>query len=176
MCTLRNKGKVSKVNEVDILLQRLIIRLKAIKIPVSENIKDSVKINSRAKSRLGCCIYKNGYNEIEISEQLLTKDKEALLEETLVHELLHTCYGCRNHGARWKSYAKRVSDIFGYDIKRTVQMSGDTQLQRREDAKYILICKSCGAEIPRMRLSNAVKQPGRYRCKCGGRLELKVNK
>ena len=28
-------------------------------------------------------------------------DQEELLQTTLIHELLHTCYGCQNHGKRW---------------------------------------------------------------------------
>lgn len=157
------------MNEPDILMRRLIVRLRSIGIPVSEKILPEVKINTRAKRRLGCCIYTEQGCQIEVSERLLAADKTELLEETLVHELLHTCYGCRNHGDRWKAYAKKASDIFGYNIKRTVELD-ETDVIKAE-VRYVLVCEKCGANIERMRMSKAVKYPGRYRCKCGGTLK-----
>ena len=39
--------------------------------------------------------------------------------QTLAHEVLHTCPGCRNHGALWKEYAARMNGAYGYAISRT---------------------------------------------------------
>ena len=38
------------------------------------------------------------------------------------------------------------------------------------EAKYILKCRKCGIEIPRMKKSRAVMYPSHYRCSCGGEL------
>ena len=59
-----------------------------------------VRVMSRAKRRLGCCFYHGGEYTIEVAARLL--GQPGLLRETLVHELLHTCPGCRDHGERWK--------------------------------------------------------------------------
>ena len=158
------------MTDPNILLRDLWLKLKNAGIPLSENIHPEVTVNARAKRRLGCCIYREGVFHIEISDRLLSDDKREQLEETLVHELLHTCYGCQNHGKRWKSYAEKVSGQFGYRVTRTAASEdGDIRL-RKESAKYVLVCNRCGAELVRMRLSKAVKQPHKYRCKCGGTL------
>lgn len=41
------------------------------------------------------------------------------LKNTLLHEILHTCEGCMNHGAQWKAYAKQMQDAYGIVLKRT---------------------------------------------------------
>ncbi len=38
--------------------------------------------------------------------------------------------------------------------------------------KYIIKCRKCGREYPRQRRSKAVKNAGRYRCACGGKLTV----
>lgn len=160
--------------EVSALMEELTGTLKALGIPVSSKILPAVLINSRAKRRLGCCYAKAGIFEIEVSASLLEKPEQ--LRATLAHELLHTCPGCRNHGERWKAYAQRVNKALGMDIRRLAPMEevpggeGEGPL-RRDTVKYVLECRSCGAKIYRSRLSKAVKQPWRYRCKCGGRLK-----
>ncbi|RKJ40344.1 sprT domain-containing protein [Acutalibacter sp. 1XD8-33] len=143
--------------------------LKKLGIPVSKKIQPVLKINTRAKRRLGCCFFQNGEYSIEISS-ILTED-EPLLRQTLAHELLHTCPGCRNHGERWKAYAQIVNQSLDYEISRTVQMQELPLPLRREEVKYVLECESCGAHIQRKRLSKAVKYPWRYRCPCGGKLK-----
>ncbi len=94
-----------------------------------------------------------------------------LLRETLLHELLHTCPGCRDHGDRWKSYAALVNGRMGTNIQRTVKVEGEFTPLRREEVKYVLRCQSCGREITRMRMCKVVRAPWRYRCLCGGKLK-----
>ena len=58
-------------------------------------------INSRAKTRWGLCRMKrDGSFEIEIASRLLEDDKisETACKETIIHEILHTCPNCWNHG------------------------------------------------------------------------------
>lgn len=155
--------------ELDEWMAQILGELKALGIPVSKAIDPHVRINTRAKRRLGCCFYMEGRCLIEVSAAIL-EDRE-LLRLTLVHELLHTCPGCRNHGDRWKAYALQAGNAFGMDIHRTVAMEGPIEPLRRESVKYVLICESCGKRIERMRMSKAVKAPWRYRCTCGGRLK-----
>lgn len=154
--------------ELDGLMARLHHKLKDLGIPVSKKLLPGVKVNTRAKRRLGCCYYQSGRYWIEVSESLL--DNDGLLRQTLIHELLHTCPGCRNHGERWKSYARVVKEKLGYEIERTVKTESASGPLRHEEVKYILECQSCGAQIKRMRMSKAVKSPWRYRCHCGGKL------
>lgn len=154
--------------ELNGLMARLHHELKSLGIPVAKKLLPGVKVNTRAKRRLGCCYYQAGQYWIEVSESVL--ENEDLLRQTLIHELLHTCPKCRDHGAQWKAYAQVVNEKLGYQIERTVKTQTPAGPLRHEEVKYILECQSCGAQIKRMRMSKAVKSPWRYRCPCGGKL------
>lgn len=57
------------------------------------------KVNTRAKSRFGICRHKaSGLDIIEIMEDLVDPSKLKPLKETIIHEVLHTCDKCQNHG------------------------------------------------------------------------------
>ena len=155
--------------ELDGLMARLRRELISIGIPVSNRLEPEVRINTRARRRLGCCYYQSGRYWIEVSQAVL--EDEDLLKQTLVHELLHTCPKCRDHGPKWKAYAQTVNEKLGYRIERTVKTETPAGSLRHEEIKYILECQSCGAQIKRMRMSKAVKSPWRYRCPCGGKLK-----
>lgn len=156
-------------SELDELMAGLHRELKSLGIPVSSRLLPGVKVNTRAKRRLGCCFCQSGRYWIEISQTVL--EDEDLLKQTLVHELLHTCPKCRDHGRQWKAYAQAVNETLGYRIERTVKTEAPMGPLRHEEIKYILECQSCGAQIKRMRMSKAVKYPWRYRCPCGGKLK-----
>ncbi|QHI72277.1 SprT-like domain-containing protein [Aminipila terrae] len=162
------------------LYKNVLEEAKKLKLPVSDKIKSDITINRRARSRFGCCKkIRKGLREsfeIELSYRLLGC-QEKFIKQTLAHEILHTCPGCDNHGALWKKYADTMNETYGYRIKRT-----DTaeQLGIKEDGKlkrqplkenYVLVCKKCGIRISRTRMSNVIKNPSNYRCKCGGNLE-----
>ena len=155
--------------ELDGLMARLRRELISIGIPVSNRLEPEVRINTRARRRLGCCYYQSGRYWIEVSQAVL--EDEDLLKQTLVHELLHTCPKCRDHGPKWKAYAQTVNEKLGYRIERTVKTETPAGSLRHEEIKYILECQSCGAQIKRMRMSKAVKSPWRYRGPCGGKLK-----
>ena len=154
------------------MLAEVIAQARALKIPVSENILPDVSVNSRAKSRFGCCkrLPEGGFL-IELSLHTVSA-KEKEIKQVLAHEILHSCYGCLNHGKRWKSYAEKMNSTFGYAIKRTDSRERMGIEEQQEPApRYELICKSCGAKITRSRKSRLITETWRYRCRCGGKLE-----
>lgn len=158
-------------SDINVLLERVIAQARAVKIPVSPHISPAVVLNSRATGRFGCCIRKNGMFTIELSSRMLGAEEKAVMQ-TLAHEVLHTCYGCSNHAARWKGYAARMNAAYGYDITRT---DSCVKLGVPDTAKtrYLLVCTRCGAQIRRSKRSPLVEHPERYRCRCGGTLELR---
>ena len=136
--------------DLDALLVEIMAQLKRLKIPLSDRIVPHVEVNDRAVARFGCCKYRDGQYTIEVARRV-AQGPEQSLRETLAHELLHTCYGCRNHGKRWKLYAQRAGEA--------------------RACRYLLRCTVCGAQFKRFRTSPLVEHPERYRCRCGGRLE-----
>lgn len=154
------------------LLQEVINEAVNINIPVSNNIISNVKINTRATSRFGQCKKQNGKYLIEISQHL-TQAEEKHIKETLAHEVLHTCPNCMNHGRQWKLYAMIMNNKYGYEISRTgsCENMGITS-PKIERANYAIVCNNCGKTTYRQRESKVIKNPERYRCKCGGKLHI----
>lgn len=157
------------MNDCDALLQDVIRQAKALGIPISEHISPHVEINGRAVNRFGCCRRKGEDCTIEVALRV-AKGPEESCRVVLAHEVLHTCVGCHNHGARWKKYAEKMRLAYGYEIRRTSSNEA-LGLEEPREGKYLLRCTSCGAEIRRFRASPLTRFPERYRCRCGGRIE-----
>lgn len=156
---------------IDALLARAIAQARAVKIPVSRDICPQVRLNRRARTRFGCCVRRDGAYTIELSERLARQGEEGAILQVLCHEVLHTCYGCSNHGARWKGYAQRMNSAYGYHIRRTDNY-GALGLEDDRPVRYWVVCDRCGRRIPRMKRSPLVDHPERYRCPCGGTLRV----
>ncbi len=156
---------------IDGLLALAISQARAVRIPVAREIDPHVRLNRRARTRFGCCVRRDGRYAIELSAKLAEEGSEDAILQVLVHEVLHTCYGCSNHGKRWKGYARRMSDSYGYHIRRTDSYE---QLGIEDDrpVRYYVVCAKCGRRVPRMKRSPLVDHPERYRCACGGTLRV----
>lgn len=159
------------MNDFDALLKRVVEQAGALGLPVSGRIDPHVAVNRRAVTRFGCCIQRGKDYTIELSERLLAAPEGACLQ-TLAHEVLHTCPGCRNHGQRWKEYARRMNEAYGYAISRTGSCEALGVADTRP-VRHLVVCTHCGMEFPRSRRSPLVDHPERYRCRCGGRLRRK---
>ena len=97
------------MNDCDALLREVITQARALGIPISEAIVPQVAVNRRAVNRFGCCILREGRYHIEVALRVAEGPEESC-RAVLAHEVLHTCYGCRNHGKRWKGYARRMGE------------------------------------------------------------------
>ena len=58
------------------------------------------------------------YHIIGINANFVRNGTDKAITNTIYHELLHTLPGCQNHGKLWKMYAKKVHDLFGFNICR----------------------------------------------------------
>lgn len=168
---MREGGGGMTQEELDGLLERAVAQARAVKIPVSREICPRVRLNRRARTRFGCCVRRDGAYTIELSALLARDGSEQAVLQVLCHEVLHTCYGCSNHGARWKSYAQRMNAAYGYRIRRTDDYRS-LGLEDDRPVRYYVVCARCSRRIPRMKRSPLVDHPERYRCKCGGELRV----
>lgn len=160
------------MNDCDRLLREVLGQAAALGIPVSGRIEPHVRVNRRAVSRFGCCRYGKGRYIIEVAGRVAEGPEESC-RAVLAHEILHTCWGCRNHGKRWRDYAERMGGAYGYDIRRTA--TNEEMGVEERPYKYLLKCERCGAEFKRFRASKLTRDPERYRCRCGGRIESVAN-
>ena len=129
---------------------------------------DRFDVNTRAKKRWGQCKAKPGrMYAININHRLLQDDVPMkAVEETVLHELIHTCEGCMDHGPRWKAIVAKVNRAYGYNIKRA-NSADEKMINYRPDEtdiKYAVICTRCGHVVYRNRMSNFVRHPENYRC------------
>lgn len=162
------------MRELGKYMERCTAMLDELHIPYSKNI---INVSVSNKERTwGRCIAIGTVNYmIEISYKLvnpeITETDDGLIN-TMLHELLHTCADCTGHDRQWKRYAQMIYDRYGIDIKRT-SSDEEKQLNRdviRNQYTYMVQCTKCGNLIGRYRMSDVIKNPNSYRCKCGGNL------
>lgn len=155
-----------------------VMELKRINMDISDCIV-KVEVNGRLRTVLGRCNYnyRTGNYSIEINSCLLTDEAETqAAKETIIHELIHTCPGCMNHGYEWKRRGDRVSRMLGYDVCRlqNIDTLNKWGVEVKEESwKYALVCNDCGNQYKRKRWSDALANPSRFRCgRCNGSLRV----
>lgn len=127
-------------------------------------------VDTRPKRRYGQCRKRGLTFEIGISKFMLDDSiPDKALENTIIHEVLHTIDGCQNHGSKWKHYAGIVKEHLGYDIRRC---NGDKEgLPVTAQFRYAVRCTGCGMVFRRMKRTDLIKYPEWYRCgKCHSKL------
>lgn len=134
------------------------------------NIVD-FKINTRARNRWGQCKVVPGGYSININASLLDeRNDEEGLTNTIMHELLHSCKGCMNHGENWKRLAAKIYQVYGINIKRTstAEEKGVKEETRPpkpvKSIKHKFVCEGCGQVIVRQRESEFTKHYDKYTC------------
>ena len=156
-------------------MERAVNEVYAAGIPIGK-IRE-VQVNGRARRWGRCTKRPDGTYVIQINACLLMDDVDDMgLMDTLVHEVLHTCDGCMNHGPLWKHYADIMNRKYGYNIKR-LNSASEKGLEsvRLSRAKYIIRCLDCGEVYTYEREGRAVKLIKRYgfnsgcSCRCGSR-------
>lgn len=140
------------------------------------NINPIVEINDSAKSRFGLCTKSNKPNrkydyEIQLNKSLLSAKEKAVME-VLVHEVLHSCEGCMNHGKTWKLYVSIMNQKFGYNISRCSSYEKLGIESEKVDSKYIIECVKCKRKVYRNRKSKFTDNLNQYICNCGGDFNL----
>lgn len=172
--------------EVEIMLMKATDLLDELSIPYDKNTCPIIDFVNAGSWYGYCCtsatktfLKKNptcrGYSHyIRISEAMMQMSEKAVMN-TLIHELIHTCPGCMNHGSKWQSYGNQVRLKFGYDIKRCGgDKDGEPSLRQAANVvyKHKVVCTKCGRYWLRTRDSNLTMYPESYHCCCGGDLKL----
>lgn len=124
----------------------------------------SVRVNNRFSACFGKCITTTHRqivtsgthrqetmtrtHKIEIAAFILRDSVPySVLENTMFHEILHTCENCQDHGMTWQAYADRVNHAYNQNV-RTYATGEDLQYcparNRPDQFKYIVECDDCG--------------------------------
>ena len=198
MQTTQKKIEIElKQQQLNNLYQTCINELTSIGINLTPQTVGTIEIqlSKRNNKRYGCCkqeepdqkskvVEKIGrrriikyekYNKhiIEISKWVLDLNDE-IIKNTIMHEIIHCFPYCNNHGKQFKTYAKYINQKLGYNITRLGNKKEDYQksnIQYEEkEYKYTIKCTKCGKLIHRNRLAKNFFR--KYRCQCGGKLEI----
>lgn len=113
-----------------------------LKIPYTPGT--TISYNGRLTRKWGYC-RKSGNNSFTISiASILGQDDipEKTIKSVILHELLHTCPGCFNHGKQWKKYCKIIREIYGIKIRTT----SDAESMKVKQHYYIK-CRRCKIKI-----------------------------
>lgn len=140
---------------------------------------DGISVNRKLRTTWGVCRKKiiNG-NEvffIEINKELADNKKLFnSMQNTIMHEVLHTVKGCHNHSKNWKYFAELINKKYPkYNIKRTTSREEKFLKPIEINYKYVFKCTGCGQTIKRQRNTNFEK---RYLCGiCGNRFVKNKN-
>jgi len=124
--------------------------------------------------------YSISKHEIAITERLLDERLPIeMLENTIIHELIHTCDGCYNHGSKFQAYGRKVNRELGYNISTYVakdEVKAMQEIYKPKDRPYIVYCPSCKTEFTYAIKSKVWKHPEMYVCTaCRQRLKRKVS-
>lgn len=128
----------------------------------------ALSYNSQREKRKGLI---SSVPKIVISKRILNDNfPEKYLKETIIHELIHTCNGCGNHGREFQRMAKHVNQELGYSVG-TYASREETdyynQLYSQKENKYFIKCPECGRRWGFKIKGKSYKHPEQYRCsKC----------
>lgn len=158
------------------LYKECVAEAHSIGLDISSHI-ESVTVNPRLSRALGRCRITGNRYAIEVQPCMLADGiEDRVAKNTIMHEIIHTCPDCFNHGPNFQNRARLVNRKLGYDIHTRTETSkleaAGVQLKKKK-AKYALICNGCGARIERQRWSAVLENPARYRCgSCHGTLRV----
>lgn len=100
------------------------------------------------------------------------EDGEKSIKNTLAHELCHTLPGCFNHGTNFIVWASIIRREMGYIIDKKADEDASEYFRRYiPKYPYMLRCRECDEEFYHAKPSDPVKNPGRYHCNCGGKVD-----
>lgn len=142
--------------------------LSNLNIPYSGRV--NIVVNTRSKKRWGRTTRHTATNDytIQVNVDLLDERNDVYgLRNTIIHELLHTCDGCMNHGNKWSYYANIVSRETEYRIVRTSTAEEKKVTYTRNNTpnyKYIIKCPKCEHSWKYQRASKAVKMADKCIC------------
>ena len=183
--------------KLDILYKTCIKELTSIGLDLSKKSVGTIiiQLSKRNNKRYGCCkqeepdakykvVEKIGrrkiikyekYNKhiIETSKWVLDLNDE-IIKNTIMHEIIHCFPYCNNHGKQFKSYANYINVKLAYNISRLGNKKDDYEKSNinyeEKQYKYTIKCTKCEKLFHRNRLAKNFLR--KFRCQCGGKLEL----
>ena len=123
-----------------------------------------IELNNRFTNRLGDCSRIKQFNyRIRLNQKRLQYDTKKDVQNTIMHELIHSINGCMNHRTKFQNVARHVNSSYSqYHIATHSQCSNYTNIYRKElkqkrDEKYVVNCFNCNQEWRYSRETKLIK-------------------
>lgn len=136
----------------------------------------NIRINNRLSRAWGRCLSQDGRKTFWIEIQgKFAKDEfstDKAVIAVIIHEIIHTCEGCWNHGAQFMEYGQRITDRFGIKVAAHDSAEDLTvdSIAWNASKKYEVKC-NCRS-ICKDRMCDIIKYPHTYTCRlCHGNFE-----
>lgn len=137
-----------------------------------------ISVNKRLSKAWGRCIKdaETGNFSIELREVVTDENitAEKGIMSIILHEVIHTCEGCWNHGIKFNSYGDRLLK-YGYDTQNATKSMEKLGVDREKcvnSMRYVCRCKKCGILEGRQRMCKFINEPQNFTHKgCGGTFE-----
>lgn len=118
---------------------------------ISQN-KYDLTFNLNGYKTVGRCKrFSNTYFLISINEKYINVLDRSSIQNTIMHELIHSLKGCMNHGTQWQMIAQRVNYKYNYHISRLTSKEDHSIIKsfkvENNCFKYKVICSHCNNEI-----------------------------
>lgn len=167
------KGNGETVQTSRLVYRYLVCSRRLLDIGIPLGFIEGIVLSESKNSSWGTCILsrKSGGYTIKIFDRLLLSTGDGGVDTVVIHELLHTCKGCLNHGSLWKKWADVVCKAYGYEITRlsSAESLGSDASELINLGYYACQCMECGKIIVRKSECTFIKHPERYYCTvCGG--------
>ncbi len=111
----------------------------------------------RARRRLGAC--RPSGRRITLSAPLTLLNDQAVVRDTVLHEIAHALTPGAGHGASWRAACRRIG-------ARPERCAADGEVTLPA-APYALVCDRCGTRTPRYRRTRTRYLCGRCRASAG---------
>ena len=166
------------------LYSECVSEAKGIGLDISDNIT-RITVNNRLSRALGRCTmswdaWNRKYSyKIEMNPCMLADDLEDKVpKNTIMHELIHTCKDCMNHGSEFQHRASIVNRKLGYNVhtqtdSRILEAAG--VVVKKTPDRYGIVCNKCGRVVQKKkRWSPMLENIGNYHHggSCGGSLHV----
>ena len=149
---------------IERIFTKVVADAKAVGVPHGPVVGLEVR---HRRNEVGLCIPRGDGFVIAFSEVYATLDDDEVAD-TLMHELIHTCPHCLNHGQIFHKWAGLVNHLKGYHVT-TKARGAAYQAARHADvvAKHDLVVLACpcGCRLEVSRNRAVAKRPGNYLCR-----------
>lgn len=137
---------------------------------------DDIQWNHRYTRKLGSTTRKRKVDSmsyryiLQFNYKYFHVEEASQLHDTIIHECIHLCYNCFDHGETFKKWANHFNQNFGTNIGRVNKKAEQYQAVLSQSKKnYEIYCNDCGRYLTTyhrvtQKVLSIARKDSRYSC------------